>query len=91
MRVSFLCLRFGDALKIQKCIFWEVVCVKMHDFFVNAIRAMSMYDINFSGGCFDNEPQPKSISSYKKDVVMQQCADFDKAVIENGRFLKLIT
>ena len=34
---KFLYLHLRDALQIQKCIFWAALCVKMHDFCVNAI------------------------------------------------------
>ena len=34
---KFRYLRPRNVLQIQKCIFWEALCVKMHDFCVNAI------------------------------------------------------
>ena len=37
---KFLYLRPRDALQIQKCIFWEALCLKMHDFCVSAIPEM---------------------------------------------------
>ena len=39
MRAS-LYLRPEDALQIQKCILWEALCIKMHDFCVNVIPAL---------------------------------------------------
>ena len=38
MRASFYnCVPCPDTLQIQKCIFWEALCVKMHNFCINAI------------------------------------------------------
>ena len=43
MRTNFPYLRPRDALQIQKCIFWEVLCIKMQDFCVSRARPVCIF------------------------------------------------